>query len=330
MRLVIIGFVLLAVVTAGGAALIANRYINSQANLQVNPELQKTEEAAAVFVIVADQRITLGTTITEGAIRWQKWPVDAVEPIFISAGKEENKLLKKLVGTVIRQSVAAGTPLTEEMVFRRGKGEGGFLSGIVKETHRAVSIKVDAVSGVSGFIPPGDKVDVLLTFDVQQLTRELKRSTGPRSEGGDASQNEASFGPAKFSTETILKNVRVVGIDQEFKDLEKGSKVPKSVTLEVSQKQAEVLAVGRAMGKLFLALRSYANNETETKSETYTSDIDISPTLRNIIAQQTGNKRNDGVKPTSLNPQKSQSVSGTARVRVIRGNVETTQEFPSR
>ena len=330
MRLLMVGFVLVAIVAAGGAALVANRYINSQANLQVNPEIQKTEKAAVIYVIVADERITLGTTITAGAIRWQKWPVDAVEPIFISAGKEEKSLLEKLVGTVIRQSVAAGTPLTEEMVFRRGEGEGGFLSGIVKEAHRAVSISVDAVSGVSGFILPGDKVDVLLTFDVHQLTRELKRNGGSRSEDGGGSQNEVYLGPAKFSTETILKNVRVVGIDQEFKDLEKGSKVPKSVTLEVSQKQAEVLAVGRAMGKLVLALRSFANNEIEAKSETYTSDIDISPTLQSIIAERAGSKSTGGVKPVSLNRGNSQRRSGAARVRVIRGNEETTQEFPSR
>ena len=328
MRLVIIGFVLLAVITAGGAALIANRYINSQTNIQASPGVKKFKKEPVSYVIVADQRINLGTTITKGAIRWQRWPIEAVEPIFISADKKESGLLKKLVGTVIRQSVAAGTPLTEDMVFRRG--EAGFLSGIVKETYRAVSIKVDAVSGVSGFILPGDKVDVLLTFDVKQLKKEIERSSGARSESEEQTENEAHVGPAKWSTETILKNVRVLGIDQEFKEEDIGSKVPKSVTLEVSQKQAEVLTVGRAMGKLALTLRSYANNESGAEKTTYTSDVDISPTLQNMISLRSADIRIQRKPNLSPIRRKPQSVSRAARVRIIRGNEETAREFPAR
>ena len=326
MRLVIIGFVLLAAVAAGGAALIAKRYIDSSSNAQVNTGIQKIEKETVAYVLVADEPITLGTTITKGAVRWQRWPMDGVEPIFISADSEEKSLLQKLVGTVIRQSVAAGTPITEDMVFRRGKA--GFLAGIVDEGARAVSIKVDAVSSVSGFILPGDRVDVLLTFDVKQLTRGLERSRSERTES--EADNKTHVGPAKYSTETILKNLRVLGIDQKYENKDNDQKVPKSVTLEVSPKQAEILAVGRAMGKLVLALRSYSGNKPDIKSETYTADIDISPTLQNIVSLLSEKKRRRAVNTSFPSGKKSRRASRAAKVRIIRGNQETTQEFPAR
>ena len=329
MRLTIIGLILLAFVAAGGAALTAKRYLDSQAKIQTSKVAQKVEEPA-IYVVVADRRIAVGTTLTKSAMRWQKWPDDAVEAMFISAYKKDNKVLRKFVGAMTRQSIAAGTPMTEDMVFRRGKA--GFLSGIVDEGLRAVSLKVDVVSGVGGFILPGDRVDVLVTFDARQLTQNLEQSSASRGEEGRRNESyaERDVGPAKYSSETILKNVRVLGIDQSFKDVEGEASVVKSVTMEVSPKQAEVLAVGRAMGKLSLALRSWAGNGTGTQSGTYTADVDISPTLQSIMSRLS----DKGRRKSSATPSRFKGIlqggQRATRVRIVRGDKEVTQEFPTK
>ena len=172
MRILVIGLVLLAVLAAGGAVLTAKRYLNSQssAQTQANQVVMPAEEIVT-YVLVVDEKTTIGSTLSKGDLRWQKWPNDSIGETFISANTKNHKMLNKLVGTMMRQSVATGTPITENMVFRRGKA--GFLSGIVQEGHRAVTVKVDVVSGVGGFILPGDRVDILVTFNARQLTQSL-------------------------------------------------------------------------------------------------------------------------------------------------------------
>jgi pilus assembly protein CpaB len=343
MRLLIIGLILLAVLAAGGAVLTAKRYLASQSRAHANQVVKPVEEIAT-YVLVADDKVTIGSTLTRGALRWQRWPNDSVGGTFISANTENDEMLNKLIGTMMRQSVAPGTPITANMVFRRGKA--GFLSGIVQEGHRAVTIKVDVVSGVGGFILPGDRVDILVTFDARQLSQNLggesaagNRDRAPRNRlSGNVRNGRATsrpinssntntlaqpnMEPAKWSSETILKNVRILAIDQAFEDFEKKAEVVKSMTLEVTPKQAEMLAVGRAMGKLSLALRSWASHETVTTKGTYTVDADISATLRYM----------SGNSPETRPIPKTKSMAGrrSTQVRVIRGNKQTTRMFPSK
>jgi pilus assembly protein CpaB len=341
MRILVIGLILLAVLAAGGAVFTAKRYIKSQSSAQAN-QVVKPEEEIVTYVLVADGKVTIGSTLSYGDLRWQKWPNDSIGETFISANTENRAMQKKLVGTMMRQSVATGTPITENMVFRRGKA--GFLSGIVQEGHRAVTIKVNVVSGVGGFILPGDRVDILVTFDARQLSQNLGGNSAagnpdraPRARlsgnvrNGRATSNsiklsndntsaQPNIEPAKWSSETILKNVRILAIDQAFQDLEKKAEVVKSMTLEVTPKQAEMLAVARAMGKLSLALRSWASHEAVTVEGTYTADADISATLKYL-------SRNA---PATRSIPKIKSVIGrrSTQVRVIRGNKQTTQTFP--
>lgn len=313
MRLLMIGLILLAVLAAGGTALMVKRYLDSQAEAQANLAATKVEEPA-VYVIVADEKLAIGTTLSDGALRWQKWPEDAVQDDFISSNTKDAKLVKKLVGATTRQTVATGTPISEEMVFRRGKA--GFMSGIVDKGKRAVAINVDVNSGAGGFILPGDRVDVLLTFDARQITQGLGRPKANEAQT-DQSSGPVDIGPAKYSTETVLRDIRILAMDQNFKDVDTEAAVAKSTTLEVSPKQAEILAVARAMGKLSLALRGRETGGAEIESGSYTSDVDISPTLRKIITQLSKKK-----KP----PPKKSKATG---VIVIRGGGETTQGTPA-
>ena len=246
MRLVMIALILVALLAAGGAAVMVKRILDSQAEAQAKLSSVKVEEPA-VYVLVADETVPIGTTLTQGALRWQKWPDDNIGESFISAEKEDAKALTKLVGATMRQDAAAGTPITEEMVFRRGKA--GFLAGMIADGMRAVSVAVDATSGAAGFILPGDRVDVVLTFNARELARGYGKSE-PGEGSDDEGSNPADTGPAKYTSETVLQNLRVLAIDQNFKGVEGEAEVAKNATLEVDPKQAEVLTVARAMGKI--------------------------------------------------------------------------------
>ena len=331
MRFLLIGLILLAVATAGGAALMVKRLLDSRIEERANIPVEKIE-VKGVYVIVADELIPLGTTLTRGFLRWQKWPKDAIQSTFLSSEARDGKLVKKLVGATIRQRVAEGTPITKDMVFRRGKT--GFLSGIIDEGFRAITLKIDEPSGVGGFILPGDRVDVLVTFNARQLTQGLSSSN---TEGGLGEDSEPRvIGHAQYSTETILQDVRVIGIGQKVEvKVEDKAAVAKSATLELSPKQAEILTVARAMGKLSLTLRSKANDHSGSIAKSYTTDVGISLTLQNVmarIAEDAQRKKTKGpIKNARQTPYKSKPAEPpSTEVIVIRGDNQSTQKFLSR
>ncbi len=105
---------------------------------------------------------------------------------------------------------------------------------------RAVSISINATTGISGFIFPGDRVDVILTQTVTDRQ-------------DDKNVNRAS--------ETVLQNVRVIAVDQTTNDQENEPVVAKNVTLEVTAKQAEIVTLVSELGKLSLSLRSIVLEE---------------------------------------------------------------------
>ena len=127
---------------------------------------------------------------------------------------------------------------------------------------RAISVPVTATSGISGFIFPGDEVDILITH---QLT------------GHDEAHRAA---------ETVLQDVRVIGIDQKLDSKSGEPLVAHTATLEVTPKQSEMIAVASEIGKLSLSLRSLAANQSEQSaaaspagdapSSTFTLDSEVS------------------------------------------------------
>jgi pilus assembly protein CpaB len=154
--------------------------------------------------------------------------------------------LNKLLGTVVRFPVTAGQPLTQGALVR--PGDRGFLAAALGPGMRAVTITVSAKTGVAGFIFPGDHVDLMLTQTV----------TG----SGDA----AAAQPLN-TTETVLRNLRVLATDQSTEqEIVDGKTVVKAfgtVTLEVTPRIAEKIAVSEKIGALSLSLRSIADNQSE-------------------------------------------------------------------
>jgi pilus assembly protein CpaB len=133
----------------------------------------------------------------------------------------------ELVGKVVANSIYAGEIL-HRMRFTV-PGEGSTLAALIPENKRAVTIRVDDVIGVAGFLLPGNKVDIL---------------------------NTVSYSKNSASTQTVLKDIKVLAVDQTAKTKENSPIIVRAVTLEVSPKDAEKLLTAKSKGSIQLTLRN--------------------------------------------------------------------------
>ena len=236
--------VLLIALAAGGiAALLAGRS-DRPADIAQAP----VAALETVDVLVAGSDIGIGQSITGNELRWQTWPAAAANSNFIRRNDKPDAL-NQLAGSITRSPFFAGEPIRETRLIK-GAGS-GYMAAILPSGMRAVSTDVTPETGAAGFILPNDHVDVILT-----------RRAG---------DTERRPGGTSHSTDTILSNVRVLAIDQTVE--EKGNQrtvIGKTATLELTQRQAEVLVMSRTMGQLSLALRSLVDasgNSADTSAE---------------------------------------------------------------
>jgi len=167
-------------------------------------------------------------------MRWQEWPRDTVDAAYVL---QENAKLEDFVGAVVRSHMASGEPITAERVVH--PGDRGFMSAVLDPGSRAVTVNVTASTGMAGFVLPGDRIDLLLTMVVQSGNKDA---------------------PARHMSETVLTDLKVLAMDQRVTDDKKDVTPPKTATLEVTPKQAELVAVASELGMLSLSLRSLADD----------------------------------------------------------------------
>lgn len=287
---------LVALVLAGGTTMMARVWLASQR--------QAPAEAAPIAVpmpaksvLVARAGIQRGQLLKPDDLMWEPWPEGGVDKNYILIG---NRTPDAFAGWVARLPISAGEPLSEAKIV--APGNRGFLAAVLRAGMRAVSVPVNITSGISGFIFPGDQVDLVITYSVQETAKPGVTNPGPLLDH-------------KVS-ETVLHDIRVIAIDQRL-DAKAGEANAnlKTATLEVTPKQSEIIALASEMGKLSLSLRSLVPGPGETKheidqsltdapstplSETYTVDSDISPLLRN--------------------PFKKGGTEAAAEVTILRGN----------
>jgi pilus assembly protein CpaB len=205
-------------------------------------------------VLVATRALTVGTIIDAEAFRFQRWPEGLVQPAYFIKGKPGVNP-QELIGTVVRNEITAGQPITQGSVVK--PGERGFLAAALGPGMRAVTVSVSATSGVAGFVFPGDRVDLVLTQSVEG--------------GGEGT-------PLKVS-ETIIRNIRVLATDQRMSaNGEDGKPVVQrisTVTLEATPKIAEKIAVAQTIGQLSLALRSIGDNSAELERAIAAGEVTV-------------------------------------------------------
>ena len=199
------------------------------------------------YVLVAAKPLPLGTIVTAEMLVFQPWPKDMVEKAYFL--KEETDPAT-LVGKVVRHTITAGQPVTQGSLV--GPGESGFLAAALSPGMRAVTVSIDQTSGVGGFVFPGDRVDLLLT---QQVA--------------------GSGGAALRVSETIVRNLRILAVDQRVDDTATQAQVGRTVTLEVTPKLVEKIAVAGTLGTLSLSLRSIAENTAELERAIAAGEVEI-------------------------------------------------------
>jgi pilus assembly protein CpaB len=238
--------VLTVAVAAGGvAALLAGR----SEKPVIAPKVE-APRADTVDILVAKSDLPRGQTISPADVFWEAWPATTAAGNFIRKS-DRPKALENVTGMIVRTPFVAGEPIREaKLVNSKGSG---FMAAILPSGMRAVSTQISPENGAGGFILPNDRVDVIMT---------------PRG-ANDKSANATS--------ETVLRNIRVLAIDQAVEE-KNGQKVVvgKTATLELTPRQAETLALSQQLGTLSLALRSIADGSRDD------SNIDDSDSRRNV------------------------------------------------
>ena len=201
-------------------------------------------------VLVATKALPVGTIVGPDAYRFQPWPKDLVEDAYFIEGKTD---VNELAGSVVRTAISAGQPVTQGTLIH--SGDRGFLAAALSPGMRAVTVPVSMQSSVAGFIFPGDRVDLMLTQSVAG--------------GGDGL-------PLKVS-ETILRNLRVLATDQRTDAVGADGKPVvqpySNVTIEVSPRMAEKIAVAQTIGALSMSLRSLADNGEELEEALASGEV---------------------------------------------------------
>src|ERR1700732_3578535 len=243
MRLRTLLLLFVAIVLAGGTAVLARSWLAAQRAAEIAEASPLALPTPAKSVLVARSGIQRGQILKPDDLIWQIWPEGALDKNYVLLG---TRTPESFAGAVARNRVAGGEPITEAKIV--APGNRGFLAAVLKPGMRAISVPVTVTSGISGFIFPGDQVDLLITYLVPVTTAA--------SAGGSSYEHKAS--------ETVLHDVRVIAIDQRLETKAGEALVAHTATLEVTPKQSEIIALASEIGKLSLSLRSLVSVSAET------------------------------------------------------------------
>lgn len=323
MRLLVICLVVLAVFGAGGAVILVKKFIDAGNKSQSSSVSETGKKIKTIFVLVADATLRPGTLIKTASYRWQQWPNDAVTENYFTETNNIAGVPEAIKEFKIRQPIFKGTPITKEMVFKTDTV--GVLPGLLKNDMRAMSVSVRSPNGPVGLILPGDKVDVIVTMEMQKLISDYQTS-----EKRELSGKEPP--PVKYGAETILKNITVIAIDQNFESKEVSEKPISTVTLELSSIDAEKLAVAKSMGNINLVLRSAVNSALPETNNSFTSDILVSNTLR--VASKRQKIKDNSSLLSSITPKtqklRVKKKPASTKVVIYKGGVPTTEYFSAK
>jgi len=240
-----------------------------------------TLRAANQDIIVAAQDIPPGTTfndeaIKKGLLKTTPWPKTSIPTGAYSSPQQ-------IMGKVNRVKIMANEPILES----RLAGEGAGLTVRLEAGKRALALRVDEIVGVSGFIVPDDRVDVILT-------------TTPLGASGDT----------KIS-KIVLQNKRVLSVAQSTEQKDGKPQLARSITLEVTPEEAEKLSLASQEGQIVLALRGLGDDAAITT---------IGSNKRDLLALAAAPQKTSGGVRTVPPPDKY-------RVEVIHGSNRNVVEF---
>jgi len=275
----------LALLFAGTAALLTYQYLQK--------EMDKTKAVQPQTIVVAAADIPIGSAISEPQLKVTSWPKDS-----IPAGSAND--IKSVVGRVAIRPISKGDAVTEQKLKPKAGATGsGFMTYIVPQGHRAITVAVNEVAGVAGFITPNDRVDVVLTTPIP------------------GSQNENI-------SKIILQNVPILATGQITDQKEGKPVIVPTVTLDLIPDDAEKLVLGGSKGSLQLLLRNIADiAPVESKGATISKVLTgiERPSVKTATAP--ARKAARPVKLIKVAPSSPPSFS----VEIIKGKERTSKQF---
>ena len=237
-----------ALVLGISAALLSKVWLQAQISKPQIAEAGPRMDMATV--VVASKSLRFGNRLASRSLREIEWPAKAIP-------KGAFKKIKDIVNGKDRRVVLSSIEENEPVLGWKitGPGQRASLSALIGENMKAVTIRVNDVLGVAGFVLPGEHVDVLLT------------RTESVEVGDDKAIQKNSF------TDVLLQTIRVLAVDQLADDRTEDPAPAKAVTIEVSTRQGQKLALASSVGQLALALRSAGSTKGEASQRIAMSDL---------------------------------------------------------
>jgi pilus assembly protein CpaB len=229
----------IAVVFGLLAVFVAQGWLNYQAELSRKTVAPKPQAVATRTIVVAAGPLRFGTHVTPEQLREVAWPDEAIPAGTFATVAELTQGKRIVLASIERNEPILRTKIT-------GPGQKATLSAVIQDGMRAVTVRVNDVEGVAGFVLPGDHVDVL-------LTRQAERTTG--------------------TNDVVIQNTRVLAVDQLADDAADRPTVVRAVTLEVDTIGAQKIALAASLGNLSLMLRRAGEQHQDVTRRITTSDL---------------------------------------------------------
>lgn len=272
--------ILLAFAIALGGSVMLYRWIQNQSAPEVGVINQK--ETNGTSVVVASSDLQWGTVLKEEMVKTVPYFQESVP-------SDHHSRAEDLIGRVLVTRLKAYEPITESRLAPEDVRVGG-VSAVLEKGRRAVSVKGDKVAGISGFIQPGNRVDVLVTMKHPDTENEI--------------------------TKLILDNIKVLATGTQINNSEEGEPAPVDVyTLEVTPNEAERISLAANKGRLQFALRNIKDQD-----QVATLGANISETLNSLLAERPKQKEV---------LSKKQPIRQRAKhtVEIINGQSRTQKQF---
>jgi pilus assembly protein CpaB len=249
-----------------GAVFLARGWINRQA---------PNDHVPTNSVVVTAARVTFGTALNSDNVVEIPWALPTIPD---GAYATKDALFKDGRRVTLSPMEQGDLVLASKIT---GPGQRGSLSALLQEGHKAVTVRVDDVRGVAGFVLPGDRVDVV-------LIRSENRGNGQ-------TQN---------TSDVLVQHVKVLAIDQVANERQEEVSVAKAVTLEVTTEQAQKILLATNIGKLSLVLRQAGQSAEDPVKRVTDADLGITASRSKTESQMATIDIIRGTKPESYYVQR--------------------------